>query len=214
MNPTPPYAFHLVLPRDYAQTASAYPLLLFLHGREERGDDLERVKRHGPPKLASGSARPAFLDPFIVLSPQCPLDQDWSVDALVSLLDEVARTFRVNPNRVYLTGISMGGGGAWRLALAQPHRFAALCPICGRGEPEQAARLQNLPIWIFHSASDTIVPVLESDRMFTALQHCNANVTYTRYRALDHVSTWAAAYACPALYEWFLRHSRDGEPCG
>jgi predicted peptidase len=208
------YPFHLVLPRDYGQTSTAYPLLLFLHGRGECGDNLELVKRHGPPKLADSTTKPAFLEPFIVLSPQCPADQDWSAKGLIVLLDEATQQLRIDPSRIYLTGISMGAYGAWRLALAQPQRFAALCPICGGGEPELVDRLQDIPIWIFHSAGDSIVPVSESDRMFTALQHCNADVIYTRYRALNHVETWEEAYAYPALYAWFLRHSHDPRALG
>ncbi len=212
MNLVPYYPLHRVLPRDYEQTSTAYPLLLFLHGRGERGNNLELVKRHGPPKLADSATKPVFLESFIVFSPQCPADQDWSAEGLAALLDQAAQQLRIDQSRVYLTGISMGAYGAWRLALAQPQRFAALCPISGGGEPEHVSRLQYIPIWIFHSAGDEIVPVSESDRMFTALQHCNADVIYTRYRALNHVATWEEAYDCPALYAWFLRHSRNSDP--
>jgi predicted peptidase len=200
------YRFNVWLPASYAQNTDAYPLLFFLHGAGERGDDLNLLAAHGPPKWASSAQRPAFLEPFIVLAPQCPADQTWSAAPLLELLDDVGARWRIDPRRVYLTGISMGGRGAWSLAQEQPQRFAALCPICGGGDPARAVRLRNLPIWMFHSAADQAVPVVESDRMFAALQQCDATVTYTRYRTLDHVQTWERAYAFAGLYEWLLQH--------
>jgi predicted peptidase len=203
------YPYDRVLPPTYEQTSKPFPLLLFLHGSGERGDDRRLVHRHGPPSLAHGPVRPAFLDPFILLSPQCPAGEDWSVPALLAWLDTVLPTLRVALDQVYLTGISLGGRGAWRLAQAAPQRFAALCPICGGGDPARAAVLRDLPIWMFHSAADQAVPVAESDAMFSALQACNATVTYTRYRALDHVQTWQDAYQQAGLYAWLRRHTRS-----
>ncbi|MCP5420278.1 MAG: dienelactone hydrolase family protein [Gammaproteobacteria bacterium] len=200
------YRFQIWLPARYTEGSEAYPLLLFLHGMGERGDDPNQLTVHGPPKQVSGAQRPAALEPFVVLAPHCPADQTWSASRLLRLLDEVVTNWRIDRRRIYLTGISMGGYGAWSLAQEQPERFAALCPICGGGDTERAARLQNLPIWMFHSAGDQVVPVAESDRLFAALQQCNATVTYTRYRALDHVQTWEHAYALPGLYEWLLQH--------
>ncbi|MGF1615101.1 MAG: alpha/beta hydrolase-fold protein [Gammaproteobacteria bacterium] len=202
------YAVEVALPGGYEHGAERYPLLLFLHGSEERGDDLALVRRHGPAKLAFGAFRPLYLDPFIIASPQCPRGEQWSEVMLATVVDEVCAAWRVDPARVYLTGISMGGHGVWRLACAQPQRFAAIAPICGGGDATLAARLEDLPVWIFHSAADQVVAAEESDRMFEALVHCQANVTYTRYRSLDHVQTWEAAYSQPMLYEWFLLHRR------
>lgn len=204
------YPFDLSLPPSYHWTSDPYPLLLFLHGRGECGNNLELVRRHGPPKLASGPKRPAFLEPFIILSPQCPEGENWSPTALTALLDQAGEDLRIDRKRIYLTGLSMGGYGAWYLALEHPERFAALCPICGGGDPRLVERFQDLPIWMFHSANDGVVPVSESDRMFIALQRCQANVTYTRYRALDHVQTWEEAYQYSMLYDWFLRQTRRG----
>lgn len=203
-----PYRFDLALPDGYQYGTEQYPLLLFLHGRGERGDDLTLVRRHGPPKLIRGLFRPLYLDPFIILSPQCPADAQWSALALAALLDELLPGLRVDRQRMYLTGISMGGYGAWSLALHRPERFAAVAPICGGGDPALAARLEPVAVWIFHSAGDEVVPVVESDRMFEALARSNANVTYTRYRSLSHVQTWEEAYGEPLLYEWFLRQTR------
>nr|MBS0021909.1 dienelactone hydrolase family protein [Gammaproteobacteria bacterium] len=207
MSKSEPYRVDVALPGGYEHGAERYPLLLFLHGSGERGDDLTLVRRHGPPKLVLGAFRPLYLDPFIIVSPQCPAGEEWSEAALIAVLDEACVAWRVDQARVYLTGLSLGGLGAWRLALAQPERFAAIAPICGRADPAQAARLQNVPIWIFHSAADQVVPAAESDGMFAALVRCNADVTYTRYRRLGHAETWEAAYGSPLLYEWLLQHA-------
>jgi predicted peptidase len=207
-----PYKYDLSLPKGYGSNDGGCPLILFLHGAQERGDDLELVKRHGPPKLRSGSQPPAFLAPFIVLSPQCPSEQGWAADVLASFLESLLegklRECNVDVDRVYLTGISMGGYGAWQLACKYPKCFAAVVPICGGGDPTLAKDLRDVPIWMFHSAGDQSVPVAESDRMFTALQQCNASVTFTRYQRLNHVQTWEEAYGHPLLYDWLLGQSR------
>ena len=119
----------LYLPKDYDKRES-WPLLLFLHGAGERGVDLERVKTHGPPKLIAGGRD----FPFIVVSPQCPKDRWWEPVELVSLLDEVSGKYNVDSDRIYVTGLSMGGFGAWRLAFHAPDKIAAIAPICGGGE--------------------------------------------------------------------------------
>ena len=201
------YRVDVALPGGYEHGAEHYPLLFFLHGSGERGDDLSLLRRQGLPKLLLGAFRPLYLDPFIVVSPQCPAGDEWSEEALAAVLDEACATWRIDRARVYVTGLSLGGLGAWRLALAQPDRIAAVAPICGRSNPALASRLEEVPIWIFHSAADQVVPVAESDRMFAALTRCNADVTYTRFRSLGHVETWEAVYGQPMLYEWFLRHA-------
>jgi predicted peptidase len=206
MSNAKPYRTDVALPGGYEHGAERYPLLLFLHGSAERGNDLALVRRHGPPKLVLGAFRPLYLDPFIVVSPQCPVGEGWSEEALAAVLNEACAAWRVDETRIYLTGLSLGGFGAWRLALAQPERFAAVAPICGRSALGEVARLEKVPIWIFHSAADRAVPVAESDQMFEALARCNADVTYTRYRSLSHVETWEAVYDQPMLYEWFLQH--------
>jgi predicted peptidase len=124
--------------------------LPFLHGAGEKGSNLEYVKRHGVARIVE--EQPDF--PFIAVSPQCPQGQYWSVPRLSTLLDEVESSYRVDPDRIYLTGISMGGFGTWRLAAAQPHRFAAIAPICGGGDPTDACNLKDLPVWAFHGARD------------------------------------------------------------
>ncbi|HMO65954.1 MAG TPA: PHB depolymerase family esterase, partial [Verrucomicrobiota bacterium] len=124
------YLLHL--PAGYVAGATRHwPLMLFLHGAGERGTNLARVKVHGPPKIAETNA--AF--PFILVSPQCPPGDRWDPHALLALLDSVMAKHAVDPERVYVTGLSMGGYGTWALAAAAPERFAAVAPICGGGDP-------------------------------------------------------------------------------
>jgi len=208
----------LFKPRSYAAAADVrWPLILFLHGAGERGTDVWRVAKHGPPKVVR--TQPDF--PFLVVSPQCPSGQTWNNDALLALLDRILATCRVDPARVYLTGLSMGGYGTWSLALAAPERFAAVVPVCGGGsllktllpDPRRVAALRRLPVWAFHGAKDTVVDPRESRRMITALRRLGCrNVRLTLYREAEHDS-WTRTYQDPRLYSWLLAHrSRSQMP--
>jgi predicted peptidase len=204
----------LFLPRSYAEAADQqWPLILFLHGAGERGTNVWLVAKHGPPKLVR--TKPEF--PFIVASPQCPAGQTWSNDTVLALLDELLARYRVDPARVYLTGLSMGGYGTWSLALAAPERFAAVVPICGGGDPikvlladpRQAAALKSLPVWAFHGAKDPVVKLIESERMVNALKQSGSReVQLTVYPEAGHDS-WTEAYDNPQLYDWLLARKRE-----
>lgn len=189
-----------------------WPLILFLHGAGERGHDTAIVKRHGIPKVVE--SWPDF--PFIALSPQCGPGLSWEsyVTVLPLMLDEASRALPVDGSRVYLTGISMGGYGVWRLAVEHPDRFAALAPICGygtpsKGFPKRACVLKDVPIWVFHGARDEVVPVEESRVLVDALKGCGGKVRFTVYPDAGHDS-WTRTYGNPALYDWFLEHTRPG----
>lgn len=199
----------LFLPRGYGEDPRRrWPLILFLHGAGERGGDLTLVKRTGLPRLLD--ERPGDF-PFIVVSPQCPEGQVWDVDTLSALLDEVCAAHAVDEDRVYVTGLSMGGMGTFALALATPHRFAAAAPVCGWGNPlvvrPEHARL---PFWVFHGELDDKVPVAMSAQMVAALQAVGAEVRFTVYPGVAH-DAWTPTYADPELYQWFLQHRRGGE---
>jgi len=194
----------LFLPAGYHDApGQTWPLILFLHGAGERGDDVAAVATHGVAKVAP--QRPDF--PFIVVSPQCPPEQWWDAADLISLLDDVQARLRADPDRVYLTGLSMGGFGTWELALRNPDRFAAIAPVCGGGRPYLVARIQHIPAWVFHGAQDDVVPLRESEQMAEALQACDADVRLTVYPDAGHDS-WTETYDNPALYEWLLSHRR------
>ena len=196
----------LYLPKGYDEDAAQrWPLILFLHGSGERGDDLELVKLYGlPKKLESGADLP-----FIVVSPQCPVESYWllHLDDLKALVDDVTARYAVDPRRIYLTGMSMGGTGAWPLAAAYPELFAAMIPICGRGVPSLANRLKDMPVWVFHGEADEVVPADESRRMMDALKKVGGDVTLTIYPGVGH-NSWTQTYDNPDVYEWLLRHSR------
>ncbi|MDP6058174.1 MAG: PHB depolymerase family esterase, partial [Pirellulaceae bacterium] len=171
----------LYLPEEYEERES-WPLLLFLHGSGERGDDLERVKVHGPPKLIGQGKN----FPFIVVSPQCPKNHRWQAAELTTLLDQIEEDHNVDPDRVYVTGLSMGGFGTWALASFAPHRFAAIAPVCGGGETYWVRDLTHLPTWVFHGGKDQSVPVRRSQEMVDALEKRKGNVKLTVYPETGH----------------------------
>jgi predicted peptidase len=204
------YRYLLYLPRGYGEDAARrWPLVLFLHGAGERGTNLDDVKRHGLARVLEEG-----LDlPAIAVSPQCLPDARWSSRTLSALLDEIERTHAVDLDRVYLTGLSMGGFGVWALAIAEPHRFAALVPVCGGGDPAAVCRIQHLPVWTFHGEQDEVVPVARTREMVDALAACGGNVRLTIYPDLAHDS-WTDTYANPKLYTWLLSHTSRREMTG
>lgn len=199
----------LYLPENYEKTQDSLPLILFLHGMGERGTDLELIRTQGLPKRLEKKS--GF--PFVVISPQCPLDSWWSlhVEDLIHLLDNIIASYRVDTSRVYLTGLSMGGFGTWALASSYPERFAAIAPICGGMDhwldmDARAKALKNTPIWTFHGAADTAVPILMTEKVIEAIEAAGGSVKYTIYPRVGHDS-WTQTYANPELYEWFLSHT-------
>ena len=203
-SPPAQYEYLLYLPEGYAeQEQESWPLLLFLHGAGERGDSLDLVKVHGPPKLIEQGQH----FPFIVVSPQSPEDHWWVYETLDKLLNDIVAQYRVDEDRIYVTGLSMGGYGTWNLATHYPNRFAAIAPICGGGEPSRACRFKHLPVWAFHGAQDDVVPLEQSQEMIDALQACGSDARLTIYPDADHDS-WTETYDNPELYEWLLSHRR------
>jgi len=195
----------LYLPKNYAQE-TRWPVLLFLHGSGERGDNIEKVKMHGPPKLIAQGQK----FPFIVVSPQCPADKWWEPIELVALLDEVSRKYKVDEDRIVVTGLSMGGFGTWSLAHYAPERLAAIAPICGGGEAYWARRLARLPVWAFHGAKDPGVPLKRSQEMVDALkkQKADPSPKFTIYPNAKH-DAWTETYNNPELYKWLLKQKRN-----
>ncbi len=195
----------IYLPKDYA-SRPAWPLMLFLHGAGERGDNLEAVKKHGPAKLIAAGQE----FPMIVVAPQCPNGRWWEPMGLTALLDEIVERYKVDRARIYVTGLSMGGFGTWSLAAFSPDRFAAIAPICGGGEPYWARAIGHLPVWIFHGAKDSVVPLARSEQMHQAMKKQGADVRLTVYPEASHDS-WTATYANPQLYEWLLQQQRKSK---
>lgn len=197
----------LFLPQSYGQDpGKKWPLILFLHGAGERGDDLDLLRLYGPAKVVE--KQPDF--PFVCLTPQCPEGEAWIEQLIILklLLDEVFSSYSVDRDQVYLTGFSMGGYGTWCLAMAYPQIFAAIAPICGGGIVQRIQNLIVIPVWAFHGGDDPSVPVEESQRMVEALRSAGGEAKFTVYPGVGH-DAWTETYENPELYEWFLRHRRE-----
>jgi predicted peptidase len=196
----------LYVPQNYEKELDKkWPLVLFLHGSGERGEDLGLVAKHGIPKLVEEKNFP-----FIALSPQCPAYSNWDIhqDALIALLEETFSSFSIDKDRVYLTGLSLGGFATWTLSQQYPELFAAIVPICGGGTPSEAWRIKEIPVWAFHGAKDPVVPVEETQQMVQALEELNGNVRCTIYPEATHDS-WTEAYNEPELYNWLLAQKKN-----
>ena len=193
----------LYVPPGYARDSTVdWPLILFLHGSEQRGDD---------PSMLDNMALLAFAEkaqdfPFIAVIPQCPRNTHWPPRFVKEVLDTVEGALRIDRSRVYLTGFSMGGYGTWQTAAAFPGTFAAIAPICGMSDLPDASRLAGIPIWAFHGAQDVNVPVTESQKMIATLRRSGADARLTVYPDLAH-DCWTMTYRDSRLYLWFLDHS-------
>lgn len=220
------YRYQVYVPANY-QTKSSWPAILFLHGAGERGDDglLPTNVGLGPAIRENPSRYPA-----IAVFPQVPRDSQWvgaPGDMAVAALQQTMREFKVDPSRVYLTGLSMGGHGTWYVAYRHPQLFAAVVPICGwvrefarfRGSvpvvpgdsaavmPNLVQRLSRVPIWIFHGEVDQVVDVNGSREPFNALKGASADVRYTELLGTDH-NSWDAAFASEEFTRWLFAQQR------
>ncbi|HEX5102964.1 MAG TPA: PHB depolymerase family esterase [Pirellulaceae bacterium] len=195
----------LYLPANYsADEKAAFPLLLFLHGSGERGEDLQLVKKHGPPKLVDQEAHQKTW-PFITVSPQCPKETRWNPAELAKLVEHVANTHRIDRRRIYVTGLSMGGSGTWSLLAERPGLFAAAMPICGRGDPAAAEKIAKTPVWIFVGRKDKQELVENCGELDQALRAAGGDSKVTYYDDLPH-DCWTVTYDNPAVWQWLLAH--------
>jgi pimeloyl-ACP methyl ester carboxylesterase len=193
----------LYIPDGYGKdTTVNWPLILFLHGGAERGNNLERVKANGPPKLIAKGKQ----FPFIIVSPQVPSGEFWDPDLLVWMLKDILKKYNVDEDRIYLTGLSIGGLGTWETSEKYPEMFAAIAPVSGWGDPLQTWKIRHTPVWIFHGAKDPVVPVIASVVMADSLKQYN-NVKLTIYPNAVH-DCWTETYNNDELYKWFLEHKK------
>lgn len=199
----------LTFPKGYdANSSEKRPLIVFLHGSGERGNDIEGVKKHGIPKVYN-----QIEDfPFITISPQCPADSYWDIltESLNILIDETIQNYNIDVDRVYLTGLSMGGYGSWEMAMCHPEKFAAVAPICGGGDPFEIENMKYIPVWAFHGQKDPTVPIAEEQRMVDALKKYTDNVKFTIYPDGVH-DVWTETYNNPELYKWLLQQKRTNQ---
>ena len=198
--------YYLYFPQEYEEAENdKFPLLLFLHGGGEAGGTLEDLKTNGPPKLLAEGKE----FPFLILAPQNPYKRKWwNTRAVMQLLDTIIETNRVDIDRIYLTGLSRGGGAAWELAVQYPDKFAALAVVCGMTPVPYAAWInKKLPIWVFHGTEDKSIPISESQNMVNKLEEMGYDVTFTKYDGVGH-NAWVQAYNTEELYEWFINQKR------
>ncbi|WP_292009231.1 prolyl oligopeptidase family serine peptidase [Chryseobacterium sp.] len=187
---------------DYPQkTKGNVPLIVFLHGSGERGNNLEMVKAHSP-----FTYKNLITEPVAILAPQCSEDTWWDTITIYNLIKEVQKKYKIDASRIYLTGLSMGGWGTWKLAMEHPEMFAAVVPVCAPADRVMEANIQrytDLPIRIFHGGNDDIVSPVNSITMYQALKKVNPGVSLTIFSDDNH-NSWDSTYSDPKLYEWML----------
>jgi len=210
-------AYRLLQPEQQAK--KNFPLVIFLHGIGERGNDNQAQIKHIADLFLDPDTKTRF--PGYVLAPQCPAKMMWArhdkhegrlimrekptraMAMLIALIDKIEKDFPVDPARIYVTGLSMGGYGTWDLIARFPDRFAAAVPICGGGDPETAFSIKHLPLWAFHGALDKVVLPQQSRVMIKALQDAGGTPGYTEYPDTGHDS-WVNAYSDPNLLPWMF----------
>ena len=213
--------YRLLEPAGYDTAKGPYPLLIFLHGAGERGTDNRLQLTHGAPLMRRAAAQYGCF----VLAPQCPPEKIWAgrhwkdknhrltakpsqpMRLLLGLVDKIEKQYAIDPDRLYVMGLSMGGFGTWDLVQRHPGRFAAAVPICGGGDETLTEPLVALPIWVFHGDKDLAVPVARSRRMVEAIRSAGGNPRYTEYPGVGH-NSWDSAFAEPQLLDWLCGQKR------
>jgi predicted peptidase len=188
------YAVHL--PARYGADDIDWPLVVFLHGAGENGNEPTTLREF------RGIGRDKELE-AIVAAPQCLPRTGWEPDSVAAFVEHIAAKYRVDRSRTYLMGTSMGGYGTWRTAASHPELFAAIVPICGGGDPEQAASLANMPIWAFHGAKDDVVPLAQSERMIEAVRAVGGKPLFTVLPNAGH-TIGESTYRRDELWKWLF----------
>lgn len=217
--------YRLYIPKDY-DCGERYPLLVFLHGAGERGSDNERQISVAVQKMFDDPASPVYDS--IVVCPQCPENSQWvytpwaagnystanvpesrEIECLCAVLDEIRDFCNVDDDRIYVTGLSMGGFGTWDLLARHGARFAAGMPICGGGDPSYAKLLKRIPIRTFHGSDDAAVPPRGTRLMYAAIRREGGeNIAYTEFDGCGH-NVWDMVYSDRENLEWLFSQSRE-----
>lgn len=203
------YNYLLYTPQGYGEAEQAeqrWPLVIFLHGAGERGTDVKKVAAHGPPKQAAQGRK----FPFVLVSPQCPPDQWWDVDTLQALLDQVLKQQGdlIDRDRIYITGLSMGGGGTWEWISRDPNPFAAAAIVCGAASRVPMRIKDPIPVWAMHGTNDDIVPPWITTLLVDQWQQAGGETRVSMYEGVNHGS-WDRAYDEPELWTWLLSHKKQ-----
>jgi len=200
-----PWRYLLYLPR-VERPAAGFPVLIFLHGRSLRGDDLKKLRRYGPPSFLD--KRPDF--PFVTVCPQLP-DGAWPSAGLNRLLDEVLTLYPVDKSRICLAGVSLGAAGAWDFAGSRPERFAALVTVCAHGPLSLAPKLTNIPIRAFHGAKDDIVPPARHQELVKAINQAGGHADFKIFPEGDHGNIIVPIFDDKELYKWLLEQRNPAQ---
>jgi predicted peptidase len=208
-----------------SDTLRRYPLIIFLHGSGERGSDNEAQLKWGVQNFATDQNMIKY--PAIVIAPQCPEKLSWSnfsrgktaadirlqpsptkpMELLIGLIHQLIKTMRIDSNRIYITGLSMGGFGTFDAIERYPNLFAAAVPVCGGGDVSKASSIAHIPLWVFHGAEDPAVNSAYSVDMVKALNDAGAHPGFTLYPEVGHFS-WLGAYSDPLMLEWLFRQHK------
>ncbi len=201
------YDYLIYLPSNYSIEPKEYPLVIYLHGGSQKGNDLNKLKTYGLPYLVDKGMN---FD-FIIASPQCPDNKYWSTDNWFdSLFINIKSKYRIDTSRIYLTGISMGGYGVFITAMDFPDKFAALLPLCGGcndSDTNRICNLKDIPIWAFHGTADDKIPIKETERIVDALEKCGSNVKFTQIENEGHYIQYLYE-TNPEIYNWMLQQRK------
>lgn len=198
------YPYLAYLPTDYNKdNTKEWPLIIYLHGSSCKGNNLEKLKKYGPPfYLERGMQVNA-----IVISPQCPSNKNWTVGTwFESFFTELKEKYHIDPSRVYLTGMSLGGFGTWDLASRYPEYFAAIMPLCGGGKTSMVETLKDIPTWVFHGEVDKKVKLARSKEMVEAMQEVGSDPKFSILKGQGHGIQ--KVYSDQTVYEWLLSHQK------
>lgn len=194
----------LYLPKDYYNHKDSFPLIIYLHGGSQRGNDLNKLKTFGLPYLIDKGNN---YD-FIIASPQCSENTFWSViDWFDSLYLDLTAKYRIDKQRIYVTGISMGGFGTWQAAMDYPDKIAAIIPLCGGcNDSTEICKINKLPIWTFHGTADSMITINETERLVSRLQKCKGNIKFTRLENAGHGIQ--DIYERQEIYDWLKNQKK------
>ncbi|MDD5675610.1 MAG: dienelactone hydrolase family protein [Chitinivibrionales bacterium] len=209
----------MYVPKDYAQSKKSYPLILFFHGAGQKGEDAALLRACSLPKQLEENKKESF--PFIVVAPQLTgkvgFEMPYSLDRgtwyptkflkeVNDLLDHLIERYAIDTARIYCVGASMGAGAVWKMAALYPTRFAAIAPLCGEGNQEDACKVKNIPIYVYHCQKDEIMPVAGSDAMVAAVKKCGGRVEFVRPEGGNHEQCWSNQF--DDLYKWLLKYHK------
>ena len=208
---------------EKAEVGKQYPLVLFLHGAGERGSDNKVQLKHGVNDILKGAA--ALGESVFLIAPQCPANKWWTTaapdrrvrkeaggkesltEAVLALIEKTAEKHPIDPKRIYITGLSMGGFGTWDMLARSPQTWAAAIPICGGGDPLSVRRFKHIPIWIFHGDADDVVPAKNSELMAAALEDAHGKAELTMYPGVGHDS-WTQTYKNLEVIKWLFAQKK------